>query len=67
MPGFAVGNGVQIVTSNHVVFDDSRQLVGVATALSLAQLGDSGSVIGSLSLLVPADDVAALLAGTLGE
>ena len=48
------------------VFDDSRQLIGVATALSLAQLGDSGSVIGSLSLLVPADDVAALLAGDIG-
>ena len=49
------------------VFDDSRQLVGVATALSLAQLGDSGSVIGSLSLLVPADDVAALLTGEIGD
>ncbi|WP_423918658.1 cell wall-binding repeat-containing protein [Candidatus Poriferisodalis sp.] len=48
-------------------FDDQRQLVGVASALVLAQTNDGSSVIGTLGLLAPASDVAALLAGDIGE
>lgn len=48
-------------------FNEQRQLVGVATALVLAQSGDGTGVIGSLGLLTPASDVAALLAGHIGE
>ncbi|WP_420622324.1 trypsin-like peptidase domain-containing protein [Candidatus Poriferisodalis sp.] len=46
-------------------FNEQRQLVGVATALVLAQAGGGTGVIGSLGLLAPAADVAALLAGDM--
>ena len=48
-------------------FNEQRQLVGVATALVLAQTDDGTRVIGSLGLLAPAVDVAALLAGDIGD
>ena len=52
--------------SSGPAFNEQRQLVGVATALVLAQTNDGTSVIGSLGLLAPAVDVAALLAGDIG-
>ena len=48
-------------------FNDQRQLVGVATALALAQANDGTSVIGTLGLLAPTVDVTALLAGDIGD
>ncbi|WP_420622447.1 cell wall-binding repeat-containing protein [Candidatus Poriferisodalis sp.] len=47
-------------------FNEQRQLVGVASALVLAQTGNGAQVVGSLGLLAPSTDVAALLAGDIG-
>ena len=53
------------------VLNDRREVVGVATQLRLAISDDvatlAETVVGSLSLLVPAEDVVALLAGDIGE
>lgn len=48
------------------VLNERREVVGVATLLRLS-LTDGGATLGSLSLLVPADAVRALIAGELGE
>lgn len=48
------------------VFNDRQELIGVATALRIASTS-GGTTVGSLGLLVPADQVAALLAGDIGE
>ncbi|MDE0321681.1 MAG: cell wall-binding repeat-containing protein [Acidimicrobiaceae bacterium] len=48
------------------VFNDRQEVIGVATALRVARSG-SGTTLGTLSLLVPAADVAALIAGDIGE
>lgn len=48
------------------VLNDRQEVIGVATALRVARSA-SGGTIGTLSLLVPAADAAALLAGDIGE
>ena len=48
------------------VFNDRQEVIGVATALRVAR-SSSGSTLGTLSLLVPAEDVTALLAGDIGS
>jgi hypothetical protein len=48
------------------VFNDRREVIGVATLLRIAIRGEAGT-IGSLSLLATVDDVQALLAGDIGE
>ena len=47
------------------VLNDRQEVVGVATRLHVSTRG--GATLGTLSLLVPAEDVAALIAGDLGE
>lgn len=47
-------------------FNAQRELVGVPTLLRVASQGNLG-VIGTLGLLIPAADVAALIEGRLGE
>ncbi len=48
------------------VLNERREVIGVATLLNLA-LRSSGATLGTLSLLVPAEDIRALIAGDLGE
>lgn len=48
------------------VLNERREVIGVATLLNLA-LRSSGATLGTLSLLVPAEDIHALIAGDLGE
>lgn len=48
------------------VFNDRQEVIGIATSLRLARSA-SGGTLGTLSLLVPAADAAALLAGDIGE
>lgn len=47
------------------VLNDRQEVVGVATRLHVSTRG--GATLGTLSLLVPAEDVTALIAGDLGE
>ena len=47
------------------VLNDRQEVVGVATRLRISTRG--GTTLGTLSLLVPAEDVTALIAGDLGE
>ena len=49
------------------VLNDRHEVVGVATLLRVALRGSGGTTVGTLSLLAPAEDVLALLAGDLGE
>jgi len=49
------------------VLNERREVIGVATLLHLALRDGGGTTLGSLSLLVPAEDVRALIAGDLGE
>ncbi len=48
------------------VLNDRHEVIGVATSLRIATTS-GGRVVATLSLLVPAADVAALLAGDIGE
>lgn len=73
--GTAVINGVTWIktdtplapgNSGGPVLNDRQEVIGVATALRIASSA-SGTTLGTLSLLVPADDVAALLAGDIGD
>ncbi len=54
-------------SSGGPVLNNQREVVGVATLLRIAIRGSGGTTVGSLSLLAPAEDVLALLAGDLGE
>ena len=54
-------------SSGGPVLNDRREVVGVATLLRVAIRGSGGTTVGSLSLLAPAGDVLALLAGDIGE
>lgn len=54
-------------SSGGPVLNDRREVIGVATLLRIAVHGDDEATVGSLGLLVPADDVAALLSGDIGE
>ena len=47
------------------VLNDRQEVVGVATLLRVSTSG--GATLGTLSLLVPAEDVIAMIAGDLGE
>lgn len=47
------------------VLNDRQEVVGVATLLRISTRG--GTTLGTLSLLVPAEDVTALIAGDLGD
>lgn len=49
------------------VLNDRHEVIGVATLLRIAVQGQAGITVGALSLLVPAEDVAALLAGDIGQ
>ena len=73
--GTAVINGVTWIktdtplapgNSGGPVFNDRQEVIGVATALRISSSA-SGATLGTLSLLVPADDVAALIAGDIGS
>ncbi|WP_419863146.1 cell wall-binding repeat-containing protein [Candidatus Poriferisodalis sp.] len=48
------------------VLNERREVIGVATLLRLSLTG-GGTTLGNLGLLVPAEDIRALLAGELGE
>ncbi|WP_323671232.1 cell wall-binding repeat-containing protein [Candidatus Poriferisodalis multihospitum] len=48
------------------VLNDRQEVIGVATSLRIATTS-GGRVVGTLGLLVPAADVAALIAGDIGE
>ena len=54
-------------SSGGPVLNNQREVVGVATLLRIAIRGSGGTTVGSLSLLAPAEDVLALLAGDLGQ
>ena len=73
--GTAVINGVTWIktdtplapgNSGGPVFNDRQEVIGVATALRIAR-SSSGTTLGTLSLLVPAADAAALLVGDIGS
>lgn len=49
------------------VLNDRQEVIGVATLLRIAIRGETGITLGTLSLLVPAEHVAALLSGNLGK
>ena len=48
------------------VLNDRQEVIGVATLLRIAIRGQAGITVGTLSLLIPAEDVTALIAGDLG-
>ena len=48
------------------VLSERREVIGVATLLRLS-FTDGGATLGNLGLLVPAEDIRALIAGDLGE
>ncbi|WP_420625136.1 cell wall-binding repeat-containing protein [Candidatus Poriferisodalis sp.] len=54
-------------SSGGPVLNERREVIGVATLLRLAIRGSGGTTVGSLGLLVPAEDVLALLAGDIGQ
>lgn len=54
-------------SSGGPVLNDRHEVIGVATQLRVAIHDDGGFAVGSLSLLAPAEDVLALLAGDIGE
>ena len=54
-------------SSGGPAFNDHREVIGVPTLLRLAVQGSSGATLGTLSLLAPADDVLALIAGDIGD
>lgn len=54
-------------SSGGPVLNDQREVIGVATLLRVALRGSGGTTVGTLSLLAPAEDVLALIAGDLGE
>ncbi|WP_419944144.1 cell wall-binding repeat-containing protein [Candidatus Poriferisodalis sp.] len=56
---------IALGNSGGPVLNDRQEVVGVATLLRISV--SNGTALGALSLLVPAEDVIALIAGDLGE